>query len=187
MEKEKLSLKVCTIIILFIHFKRIILHMPVIPFRNANIYKKTLAANSPIHHMTCHMTISIWFFHEIFIQRIIALFERKGKILPINHTFQTLVKATGKTVRTWQYICKKVHIVMQNNTLTILFIYKICMIPAKTTLHTRSTLLSFHRTTTCTEVFYINFGYCLSLLAMTYCFMIRSGAFYGLLQISCAS
>ena len=134
MEKEELSLKVSTIIILLIHFKRIILHMPVIPFRNANIYKETLAANSPIHHMTCHMTISIWFFHEIFIQRIIALFERKGKILPINHTFQRIVKATGKTVRTWQYICKKVHIVMQNNTLTILFIYKICMIPAKITL-----------------------------------------------------
>ena len=78
---------------------------------------------------------------------------------------------------------------MKNKTLTILFIYKICMIPAKVTLQypLYFQLLAFHRTTICKMFFYINFGYCLSLLAMTYCFMIRSGAFYGLLQISCAS
>ena len=107
--------------------------MPVIPFRNANIYKETLAANSPIHHMTCHMTISIWFFHEIFIQRIIALFEK----------IRRLVKATGKTVRTWQYTYKKVHIVMKNKTLTILLIYKIWMIPAKITLEYPFYFVSF--------------------------------------------
>lgn len=112
------------IILLFIHFKRISLHTPVVIFRNANIYKETLAANSPIDHVTCHMTISIWFDHDIFIQRIIALLDREGKMLPINHTFRSLV-------RTWQYIYKKVHIVMKNKTLTVLFIYKICMIPAK--------------------------------------------------------
>ena len=122
------------IIILFIHFKRITLHTPVVIFRNANIYKETLAANSPIDHVTCHMTISIWFDHDIFIQRIIALLDREGKMLPINHTFRRLVKATGKTVRTWQYIYKKVHIVMKTKTLTVLFIYKICMIPVKITL-----------------------------------------------------
>ena len=135
MEKEKLSLKLYTIIILFIHFKRIILHMPVIPFRYANIYKETLAANSPIHHMTCHMTISIWFFHEIFIQRIIALFERKERYCQSIILFKDSLRRREKPfVRGNIYICKKVKIVMKNKTVTILFIYKICMIPAKITL-----------------------------------------------------
>ena len=78
---------------------------------------------------------------------------------------------------------------MKNKTLTILFIYKIWMIPAKTTLQYPFYFVSFSPNNYLQEVFYINFGYCLSLLAMTYmyCFMIRCGAFYGLVQISCAS
>ena len=44
------------IIILFVHFKSRILHMLVVVFRKANIYKETLAANSPIDHVTCHMS-----------------------------------------------------------------------------------------------------------------------------------
>ena len=116
------------IITLFIHFKRITLHMPVVIFRNANIYN----IRRRIHQLiTWPVT---WPLVFDFIQRIIALLEREGKMLPINHTFRRLVKATGKTVRTWQYIYKKVHIVKKNKTLTILFIYKICMIPAKITL-----------------------------------------------------
>ena len=116
------------IIILLIHFKRINLHMPVVIFRNANIYN----IRRRIHQLiTWPVT---WPLVFDFIQRIIALLEREGKMLPINHTFRRLVKATGKTVRTWQYIYKKVHIVKKNKTLTILFIYKICMIPAKITL-----------------------------------------------------
>ena len=116
------------IIILLIHFKRITLHMPVVIFRNANIYN----IRRRIHQLiTWPVT---WPLVFDFIQRIIALLEREGKMLPINHTFRRLVKATGKTVRTWQYIYKKVHIVKKNKTLTILFIYKICMIPAKITL-----------------------------------------------------
>ena len=75
---------------------------------------------------------------------------------------------------------------MKNKTLTILFIYKICMIPAKITLQYPFYFVIFSPNNYLEEVFYINFGYYLSLLAMT-CFMIRSGAFYGLLQISCAS
>ena len=116
------------IIMLLIHFKRITLHMPVVIFRNANIYN----IRRRIHQLiTWPLT---WPLVFDFIQRIIALLEREGKMLPINHTFRRLVKATGKTVRTWQYIYKKVHIVVKNKTLTVLFIYKICMIPAKITL-----------------------------------------------------
>ena len=33
--------------------------MPIVIVKNANIYKEILAANSPIDHVTCHMTISI--------------------------------------------------------------------------------------------------------------------------------
>ena len=128
--------------------------MPVIPFRNANIYKETLAANSTIHHMTCHMTISIWFFHEIFIQRIIALFERKGKILPINRTFRRFVKATGKTVRTWQYIyIKKLTLSWKIKLLPYYSFTKYVWYLPRLPYNTRSTLLAFHRTTTCKKFF----------------------------------
>ena len=135
------------IIILLIHFKRITLHMPVVIFRNANIYN----IRRRIHQLiTWPVT---WPLVFDFIQRIIALLEREGKMLPVNHTFRRLVKATGKTVRTWQYIYKKVHIVMKIKLLPYYSFTKYVWYLPRLPYNTRSTLLAFHRTTTCKKFF----------------------------------
>ena len=137
MEKEKLSLKVYTIIILFIHFKRIIYICRLSPSKTP-IYTKKLSRQ--IHQfITWSDTWPLVFDSSkrfSFKESSPCSKEKERYCQSIILFKDSLRRRENPFVRgnIYIYICKKVHIVMKNKTLTILFIYKICMIPAKITL-----------------------------------------------------